>query len=156
MSDNLLPCKRLLWVVVANLLLQEHMLAVSFRHRHGSFFCCTTSYSFAWSVHVYFFRRRIPADTRLEMFANSVTTVAVPRADKAVCSQMRFGSGQKDYAARTDSAPQFQQEELFWRKAVSECVPLRENNGQGSLFHVCGARTRRTISAYDVKPTLEH
>jgi hypothetical protein len=71
---------------------------------------------FAWSVHggsIYFFRRRIPADTRLEMFASSVTTVAVPRADKAVCSQMRFGSGQKDYAARTDSAPQFQQKSYF-------------------------------------------
>jgi len=26
--DNLLPCRGLLWVVVANLLLQEHMLAM--------------------------------------------------------------------------------------------------------------------------------
>jgi hypothetical protein len=124
----------ILWRIYSR---KEHMLAF-IRHSHGSPFLLQQ-----WSLHgssTYLFRHRITSDTRSEVFANHVTTVAIPTADKGSL-QLNVFWVSKGYAARNNSAPQFQRKKLFWRRAVSEfVVPLREKNQQqGSLFHVCGA-----------------
>jgi len=71
--DNLLPCRGLLWVVVANLLLQEaHVINQTAMDP----FLLHNILQLLWSVH--FFRRRITADTRLEVFADNVTHSSSP------------------------------------------------------------------------------
>ena len=123
-------------IFVANLLPQEHMLAF-IRHSHGSPFLLQQ-----WSLHgrsTYLFRHRITSDTRSEVFANHVTTVAIPTADKGSL-QLNVFWVSKGYAARNNSAPQFQCKKLFWRRAVSELLSRsgKKTNSKDPCFMFAG------------------
>jgi hypothetical protein len=140
---------------VANPSRKKHMLSLSHSQPMDSLFAAQ------WSIHgsstCLFFSQDKPSDTRPGggVFTNHVITVAVPStADKAVCSQMYFGLS-KDYAARNKFCRSIPTQELFWRGELSASRP-RKKQYQGSLFHVCGARTLSDPSSlYDVKPTRE-
>jgi hypothetical protein len=94
-----------------------------------------------WHLHgssTYLFRHRITSNTRSEVFANHVTTVAIPTTDKGSLQSNVF-RGSKDYAARTILHFNSNTRKLFWRRAVSECVPLREkNNSKDPCFMFAG------------------
>jgi hypothetical protein len=113
-----------------------------------------------WSLHgrsTYLFRHRITSDTRSEVFANHVTTVAIPTADKGSL-QLNVFWVSKGYAARNNSAPQFQCKKLFWRRAVSELLSRsgKKTNSRDPCFMFAGHQTHRTVFTYDMKLARKH
>src|ERR1700727_2435882 len=83
-----------------------------------------------WHLHgssTYLFRYRITSNTRSEVFANHITTIAIPTTDKGSLQSNVF-RGSQDYAARTILHFNSNTRKLFWRRAVSECVPLRDKS----------------------------